>query len=170
MKETRTREALAGAVALALTLGGCRDAKCPTSPPTADCPAPPPLWPYGKSLIAEGRRSGLEPNMLASIPFRLPTLGLLDATVDWTLTTDNVDVYIANESCTVEQFNKGHNGTCRFAAYSESTSAKPELVGASELGPGNYTLLIGNRGPDEESASYQIFLTIVNEYSPPPLD
>jgi hypothetical protein len=169
MKETPTREALAGAVALAFMLGGCGGAKCPTSPATAECPAPPPLRPYGKTLIAEGRLSGLGPSMLASIPFRLPTLGLLDATVDWTLTTDNVDVYIANESCTVEQFNKGYDGTCRFFDYSESTSAKPELVGASELGPGNLTLLIGNRGPDEESVSYQIFLTIGNEYSPPPL-
>jgi hypothetical protein len=168
MNETPTSQALAGVVALALMLGGCAGSKCPTSPATADCPAPPPLWPYGKTLIAEGRLAGLAPSMLVSIPFRLPTLGLLDATVDWTLTTDNVDVYIANESCTVEQFNKGYNGTCRFFAYSESTSAKPELVGADQIA-GNCTILFRNRGPDEESVSYQIVLTIGNEYSPPPL-
>ena len=170
MNEAPTRHALAGAVALALLLGGCGGSPCSKSPAPPECVVSPTPWPFGKTLIAEGELSGLAPNVLASVLFRIPTVGLIDASVDWTLTTDNVDVYIANESCTVEQFNKGSNGTCRFYGYSESTSAKPEVVGASQMRPGYYTLLIGNRGPDEESVSYQIFVTIVNEYSPPPME
>ena len=165
MKETPTSQALAGAVALALLLGGCGGPHCSKNPAPPECLVPPPLWPYGKTLIAEGSLSRLAPYRLAAVPFRIPTLGLLDATVDWTLTTDNVDVYVVLGSCPVDQFN-----TCRFVAYSESTSAKPELVGVSELRAGEYTLFIGNRGPDEESVSYQIFLTIGNEYSPPPME
>ena len=159
MNETPTSPALTGAVALALLLGGCGGPKCST------CPPPPSPFPFGKTLVAEGSLSRLARTTLASVPFRIPTLGLVDVTVDWTLATDNVDVYVALGSCTVDQFN-----TCRFVAYSESTSAKPELVGVSQLTAGEYTLLIGNRGPDEESVSYQVFLTIVNEYSPPPME
>ena len=115
----------------------------------------------------EGSFSGLGPHMLASVPFELPTPGIVEATVDWTFTTDNVDVYIVYGSCTVEQFN---NVGCRVVAFSESPSAKPELVGASEQGPGYYNLYIGNRGPDGESVSYQIFLTTFNTgpIDPPP--
>lgn len=167
MSETPTSQVLAGAVALALLLGGCGGSNCSKNPAPPGCVAPPTPWPFGKTLIAEGALPGLAPGMLAPVPFRLPTLGVLDAIVDWTLTTDNVDVYITSGSCTVDQFN---SGACRLAAYSASTSAKPEVVGKAEAGAGDYTLFIGNRGPGEESCSYQIFLTIVNEYSPPPME
>jgi len=165
MNETPTIQALAGAVVLALLLGGCGGSNCSKNPAPPGCVAPPTPWPFGKTVIAEGRLSGLAPNRLTAVPFRLPTVGLLDATVDWALTTDNVDVYITYGSCTVDQFS-----TCHFVAYSESTSAKPELVGVSQVRAGEYTLFMGNRGPAEESVSYQIFLTIVNEYSPPPME
>jgi hypothetical protein len=121
----------------------------------------------GKTLVAEGSLPGLGRQVLASVPFAIQTQGVVDVTVDWTFTTDNVDVYICSGYCTVDQVN---NGTAYVVALSESTSAKPEVVGASEQRPGPYTLFIGNRGPDEESVSYQIFLTAVNEYpvEPPP--
>jgi hypothetical protein len=167
MNETRARRALARALSLASMLGGCGGPACATSPASPEChtfSSPPP---FGKTLIAAAGFSGLAPHMLASVPFRIPTPGVLDATVDWTFTTDNVDVYIGYGSCTVDQFN---NGTCHVVAFSESASAKPERVGVSELGPGYYSLFIGNRGPDEESVSYQIFLTTFDEgpIEPPP--
>jgi len=88
--------------------------------------------------------------------FTTTVTGRLDVTADWTFATNNIDVYVTRGTCTIEQVNQG---TCPYAASSESTTAKPEVLTASSLAPGTYTLMVGNRGPTVESASYQVVLT-----------
>lgn len=158
MNAIRRKLALAGALALALLLGGCGgdNVDCTRNPVAPGCvqtsPPPPPVT----RLIAERSFSGLGARVLGVVPFSTDATGTIDATVDWTFTTDNVDIYIVRGSCTVDQFN---NRTCPFVAFSESASAKPEKVSAPNQAPGSFTLYIGNRGPAEEAVSYQIFLT-----------
>jgi len=137
---------------LALALPGCggNDTTTPTPTPT---PTPAPSV---TTLIEEGSFSGLEAQFLAAIPFDTTSTGTIEATVDWTFASDNVEVYLVRGSCTVDQFN---DLTCPFVAFSESPTAKPERIRATNQGPGSFNLYIGNRGPDEEAVSFQIFLT-----------
>jgi hypothetical protein len=159
MNAIRRKLALAGALALALLLGGCGGDKvnCTQNPAGTGCPPPPPPSPTPvTTLITGGSFSGLGARNLSSVPFNTSATGTIDATVDWTFTTDNVEIYIVRGTCTVDQFN---NRTCPFIAFSESPSAKPEKVTASNQAPGSFNLYIGNRGPAEEAVSYQVFLT-----------
>ena len=157
MKTNRRLFASATAVALALLLGACGGDDCSDHPTTPDCNPPPSPSPSPevRTLILEGSFSGLEELMLARVPFDTNSTGRIEATVDWTFGTDDVDIYLVRGSCTIEQFN---NRTCTFAAFSESASAKPERISAGSQAAGSYNLYIGNRGPAEEAVSFQIFL------------
>lgn len=159
MNAIRRKLALAGALALALMFGGCGGTKpCSENPTGPGCQvSPPPTQaPPVTKLIKEGSFSGLGARFLGVVPFSTDSTGTIDATVDWTFTTDNVDIYIVRGTCTVDQFN---NRSCPFVALSESQSGKPEKLTASNQAPGSFTLYIGNRGPAEEAVSYQVFLT-----------
>jgi hypothetical protein len=129
--------------------GGGNSSTAPVPPPTA----PPPAV---TTLLQEGSFSGLGARILASVPFDTTATGTIEATVDWTFATDNVEAYLVRGTCTVDQFN---NLTCPFAAFSESPTAKPERIRATSQAPGSFNLYIGNRGPAEEAVSFQIFLT-----------
>jgi len=158
MNAIRRNLTLAGALALALLLGGCGgDSKpCSENPTGPGCQVSPSPSPPVKTLITQGSFSGLGERNLSYVPFNTDATGTIEATVDWTFTTDNVDIYIVRGTCTVDQFN---SGTCPFVTFSESASAKPERVSASNQAPGSFNLYIGNRGPAEEAVSYQVFLT-----------
>jgi hypothetical protein len=129
--------------------GGGSSTTAPVPPPTVP---PPPVT----TLIEEGNFSGLEARVLTAVPFDTVATGTIEATVDWTFATDNVEVYLVRGTCTVDQFN---NLTCPFVAFSESPTAKPERIRATNQAPGSFNLYIGNRGPAEEAVSFQIFLT-----------
>jgi hypothetical protein len=138
-------------VLLAVALPGCGGGGGGITTPTPT-PTPPPVT----ALILEDSFSGLGELTLAPVPFDTTATGTIEATVDWTFATDDVDIYLVRGSCTLDQFN---NGTCSFVAFSESPTAKPETIRATNQAPGSFTLYIGNRGPAEESVSYQVFLT-----------
>lgn len=145
---------------VALALPGCGGGKGVTTPTPTPTPPPPPVT----TLIGEGSFSGLGARVLASVPFNTSATGTIEATVDWTFATDNVDIYLVRGTCTVDQFN---NLTCPFVAFSESPVAKPERLSASNQAAGSFNLYIGNRGPAEEAVSFQIFLITVGTASAP---
>jgi len=134
-----------------VVLGGCGGSNNPTAPPVTTAPAP------VSTVLAEGSLSELDVNVLARFaPFTTTAAGVLDVTVDWTLAQDNVEIYLAQGECTIDQVNQR---TCPFAGFSESATAKPERIHIPSLAAGTYSLMIGNRGPSIESVSYQIVLT-----------
>lgn len=138
--------------ALCAVLPGCGSSTT-TTPATIPTPTPAPAV---TTLVDQDSFSGLGAQFLTGIPFDTTSTGTIEATVDWTFATDNVEIYLVRGSCTIDQFN---NLTCPFVAFSESTTAKPERVRATNQAAGSYTLYIGNRGPQEEAVSFQIFLT-----------
>ncbi len=140
------------AVALSVAiLPGCGGTTKPTQ--VTASPTPPPSPP--PSVIVTGS-GGLGIRLLAMIPFTSTTAGRLDATVDWTFAANDVDVYLVRGACTFEQFIADQ---CTVVAFSESLSAKPEKISAPGAAAGAYMLLIGNRGPGEESVAYQVVLS-----------
>ena len=144
-------------ILLAVVLPGCGSSSTGSLNPTpVPTPTPTPAATGTPTLIEEDNFSGLGAQFLAGIPFDTTTSGTIEATVDWTFARDNVEVYLVRGSCTIDQFN---SDTCPFAAFSESPTAKPERIRATNQNAGSFTLYIGNRGPDEEAVSFQIFLT-----------
>lgn len=156
MKTLRRHSALLALIACLALLQACGGESSPTAatPPATPTPTPPPL-PVSR-VIAEGSMSGLEPFFLAAIPFVTSVTGTLQASVDWTFPNNDIDIYLVQGSCTIEQFN---NNTCPFAAFSVSATAKPERVELPNAQPANYTLYVGNLGSSTEAFSFQVVLT-----------
>jgi hypothetical protein len=75
--------------------------------------------------------------------------GTVDATVNWTFASNDIDIGIFRGDCLA--------GACDLLAASETLS-KPETVRAS-VTSGTHTLAILNYGPGSESGTYEIFLT-----------
>ena len=141
---------------LVMVMPGCggSSSTTPTSVP-APTPTPAPV----STVVAEGSRGGLGASVLINAPpFTTTATGTLDVTVDWTFASNDVDIYLTQGTvpCTVADFNAGQ---CSFVVFSESFTAKPERLSAPNASAGPYTLYIGNRGPTEESVSYQVVLT-----------
>jgi hypothetical protein len=134
-------------------------APAPTPAPTPSpipTPTPAPTT-TSTSVIAEGS-SSLAVLTLLAVPFTTDAAGTINATVDWTFSTNDVDLYLTRGTnpCTADQFN---NRTCAFLDSAESATDRPETVSAPDLAAGAYTLYIGNFGPTEESVGYQVTLT-----------
>ena len=130
-------------------------APAPTPTPTPT-PAPTPTT-TSTSVVGEGS-SSLGVLRLLAVPFTTSADGAIGATVDWTFSTNDVDLYLTlgTNPCTAAQFNSSQ---CPFLDSAESAGAKPEAVSAPDLAAGAYTLYIGNFGPTGESVGFQITLT-----------
>jgi hypothetical protein len=103
-------------------------------------------------------------NHFIMVPFTILGAGTLDATVDWTFPSDRLFMYIAQASCTVEQFAADvcpddAACACRFAVRSESTFNKPRILTLANAPAGPYTLIVWNLGPKDESISFAISVT-----------
>jgi len=146
----RVRSGAAG-LTLAILLAACGSDPVtrPPDPPSA-APLPPP------TVASTGQRT-LEAHFIGRpAPFTTAVTGTLEATVDWTFATNNIDVFIARGDCTPQQF---VDAQCNVAASATSNGVKPRRVTLTGAAPGVYSLLIGNAGPDRESLSWQVVLT-----------
>ena len=84
--------------------------------------------------------------------------GTLEATTDWTLGSNDLDVYLFRGRCDPNQIIAGACGNP--FVQSESVSAKPERLTSSGLAAGSYTFVItSNFGNSAESGSWQVYLT-----------
>jgi hypothetical protein len=141
------------ATVLATTLAGCGGGSNPVTPQPVSTPTPEPVT----TLLSEGSRSGLAQRLVLLVPFRTSSLGTIRASVDWTFPATNIVVAISPGRCTVDQIN---GNTCPFVVVSPpAQTPKPRVVTATGQPAGDYTLYIGNMAGDEESVSWQIFLT-----------
>lgn len=132
---------------------GCGGSNSPTATTPVTTLAPAPV----STILGQGGVTNVGVNVLIILdPFTTTASGTLDVTVDWTFATNNVQVYLAQGKCTIDQVNQG---TCTYAGLSESATAKPERIHLTNLAAGTYSLMIGNRGPNAESLSYQVVLT-----------
>lgn len=153
LKQARAVRMVPGGVAVVLlgllaACGGGGGNPMPVTlpPPT---PAPPTVVSQGSGPLAL--------DFVAEVtPFTTTVTGTLDATVDWTFATNDVDLFLARGVCTPQLFLAS---LCNLAASSISTTAKPERLRLTGVPPGTYTLMIGNIGPGDESVAWQVVLT-----------
>lgn len=90
------------------------------------------------------------------MPFTTTLAGSLEATVDWTFATNDIDVYLTQGSCDADTIG---NAQCPILAFSESTTAKPEKIRVASAAAGTYILFVANVGPGDETISLQVVLT-----------
>jgi hypothetical protein len=79
------------AVSPVVSLGGCGGSSSTPTPVPTPTPTPPPV----ARVVMEGSEHGLEALTLLWVPFMTSATGALDATVDWTSASNDVDVYLA---------------------------------------------------------------------------
>ena len=80
----------------------------------------------------------------------------VDATVEWTFATNDVDLYVTNTSCTVEMLILDG---CAYVARANSATAKPERVSFSVSAATSYRFWILNFGPTRESGTFEVAMT-----------
>ena len=100
----------------------------------------------------------LDPLEIVSIDVRLTGLGngTVDATVEWTLASNDVDLYVTAPACTAEMF---ATERCAFKARSDSPTTKPERVSFDVSGGDSYRFWVVNFGPQRESGTLVVGLT-----------
>jgi hypothetical protein len=81
--------------------------------------------------------------------------GIIDATVDYTRAASQIIIWIAKGQCTGEQFEAER---CTYVATSFA-GEKPRKVSVTGAAAGEYTLIVGNLGPDDEQVSFRTVLT-----------
>lgn len=91
------------------------------------------------------------------VPFTTTATGTLEVTVDWSHSTNNLDIGIERGTCSTCDALLA--GKCVDFAGSDSATAKPETLSISSVPAGTYTLGVGNVGPGREAGSYQVLLT-----------
>jgi hypothetical protein len=144
-----------GAVLLAVALSACGDVPAGPTPAPAPTPTPSPT-PIPPQVVAERTGFFLEAGWIGWLPFPTSRAGSLEATVDWTYASNNLDVYLVKGECNYDQL---YAGQCETLASSDSPTAKPEKVRLESAPAGTYTIFVDNLGPGDESLSFQVILT-----------
>ena len=87
-----------------------------------------------------------------------------EATVDWTNAANELWMWVATGSCTVQQFARDDcpfdaTCPCQFAVRSEVATPKPRVLTIHNAPGGTRTLIVLNVGPGAETANYRVMLT-----------
>jgi hypothetical protein len=116
-------------------------------------PPPPPPTPPPPVVVSQIQGFALRAGFASFANFSTTSTGTLEATVDWTFATNDLDVYLTPSTCTFAQLAANQ---CTMIAFSESETAKPEKARATNVAPGNYIIWIHNVGPADDTLSYQV--------------
>ncbi len=155
------------ALALLSALSACGGNSNPAGPGAAPRPTPAPT--PVTTTVVENSFTGLEPDFVLSQTFTTTLSGDLQAVVDWTFASNDLDVLLVRgggNPC-LNPNDRIDFDICTVLVAASSTTTKPERLGMSGLSAGTYTLYIWNHGPSTESLSYQILLTFTPSASAP---
>ena len=156
-------------VTVSLGLSTCGDD--PTHPTQGPTPTPAPV----STVVTQGSLTISAPDddftYYRSRLITTTAAGALETTVNWTYSTNEVWMYLAEGDCNGGQFSNddcpdGPTCECRFIARSEARTPKPRVLTVSNASAGTRTLIVWNLGPKEEACSYQAVLTTPGGSSP----
>lgn len=111
-----------------------------------------------RSVISQ-RGWQLSPNQTLMIDLSVTDVGstvTIDATVEWTYASNDVDLYVTNTSCTIEMLSAG---SCAYTAHADSATAKPEKLTFTVTTAGSHRFWIVNFGPNAESGTLEVGMT-----------
>jgi hypothetical protein len=139
------------AAALTTALAGCGGSSTTPTPTSTPTPTPPP-----PQVVFQVTGFSVPAGFAAGGSFTTSRAGALDATVDWTFATNDIDVFIGQGSCDENTFGTSQ---CPILAAAQSATAKPETIHLASAAAGTYTIVVANFGATDESASLQVVLT-----------
>jgi hypothetical protein len=82
--------------------------------------------------------------------------GTADVTVEWTYASNDLDIYVTAQACTVDAFSAG---SCAYTAKADGTTSKPERLTFPASAGSSYRVWVVNFGPAQESGTLEIGLT-----------
>jgi hypothetical protein len=149
---------LAGALALAMTFGGCgeKDSNCAQNPNGPSCPSPTPVT-ITETIVIFGDNGPVPAEDGGFIDFAIPSAGTVEATVDWTFASSQVAVAMTMASCNDAE--AAFLGSCSHIGNPNLTRAKPKTVSGTVSQAGTGRLWLLNLAPVDESMAVQITLT-----------
>jgi hypothetical protein len=89
----------------------------------------------------------------------VPTIGVLDITVDWTFASNDINFSLFQGTLTEIEAACSGGTACPQEVAIVATSAKPETLTFANAAAGAYLLQIVNFGSTPESGTYEIRLT-----------
>lgn len=116
-----------------------------------------PLGPHVENVVVfrhDSSFSGLARFAVFVTDFAVPDSGTLRVTVDWTLSTNDLDVVLSNPACDAVALAAG---ACKVLGTDEG-NGKPAGVTLSTSATA-YRLFVVNRGPESESGTVQAIVT-----------
>jgi hypothetical protein len=146
-----------GAVALVLVLGSCGSST--TGPSGGSTPG------RSRSVIGSFAFQLVGIPEAQSVGFAfdfldrdvvLSAAGDLDAVVNWTFASNNVNLYLTSTSCSETQFAVVQ---CTILRSTEGQGGKPRTLTASGLSAGTYRVWVVNLGNTAESGSVEVGVT-----------
>jgi hypothetical protein len=107
--------------------------------------------------IVTNREWTLDPLAVMAVDVDLTGFGTgtLDATVQWTSASNDVDLFVTAQSCTPEMFGAER---CAYMARADSATAKPERVSFRVSAGDRYRFWVVNFGPQRESGTIEVGL------------
>jgi hypothetical protein len=141
------------AAALCTVLGACGGGSGTTPTPLpSNTPQP-----CTQSVLLQVQ-GGVSPVSVGAAPFTITVPGRVDVTVDWTLASSSIGVYIVQVAvgCDLEQLSAQ---ACNFVLASPPSAVKPRKVSVpASAGP--YQLLVANFSSNQESVTGQVVLSL----------
>jgi len=140
-----------GALALVIGLTACGGgSEGPTTPPVTNPPAP------VRSVIGNFTFSLGPVGLAQPVDVTVTGTGTVDATVQWTFSSNDVDLFLTDRNCGATSiFNLGN---CNVLARADSFTNKPEVI-RLQLSTGVYRLYVYNDGPGSESGTLIVGFT-----------
>lgn len=141
----------AGALAAVIGLTACGGgSSSPTTPAVTTPPAP------VRSVIGNFTFS-LGPIGLAQpVEVTVTGSGTIDATVQWTFASNDVDLFLTDRNCNATQYLQLAN--CNILARADSFTNKPEVIRVT-ASTGVYRLFVYNDGPGSEAGTLVVGFT-----------
>lgn len=145
--------ALAGALALAGLLSGCKESS-PTPPTPVVTQPPAPV----RSQIANGNFTvGAFPDVAVTGLLTVSGgAGTVEIVADWTFATSDIDIQFYPGACSALQASRGQ---CTILAQTTAVATKPERLTIANVNPGTYTIGFANYANRSESGNFQVFFT-----------
>lgn len=82
--------------------------------------------------------------------------GTVDATAQWTLATNDIDLYLTDRNCNATSFVT--LASCTVLAQANAVTTKPEVIN-QQLSAGVYRLFVHNFGPGSDGGTLVIGFT-----------